>query len=82
MFFVDQMFECIYYNDEFMFDTDRWEGSANLVKVEDDKLTFTINGKCNLSFRTGDNEVWDEGAFYQSGELTATIVGDMNPEGR
>ncbi|MBR3442806.1 MAG: hypothetical protein IKG96_04020 [Bacteroidaceae bacterium] len=82
MFFVDQMFECIYYNDEFSFDTDRWEGSATLVKVEEYKLTFTINGKCRLSFRTGDDEAWDEGAFYQSGELTATIVGDMNPEGR
>lgn len=82
MFFVDGMFECIYSNDELMFDTDRWEGSATLVKVEDDKLTFTINGKCRLGFRTGEKEDWDDDAFYQSGELTATIVPDEDFSGR
>lgn len=67
-------FECIYSTDTFMFDTDRSSGSVKIVKIADGVLTFTFNGKCRLSFRGATGEVWDENAFYQTGELNAVIV--------
>ncbi|MCR4614280.1 MAG: carboxypeptidase-like regulatory domain-containing protein [Bacteroidaceae bacterium] len=67
-------FECIYFTDTFSFDTDRSSGSVKIVKIADGVLTFTFNGKCRLSFRGATDEVWDENAFYQTGELNAVIV--------
>ena len=67
-------FECIYGDDTFSFDSDRNSGSVKIISIADGVLTFSFNGKCNLSFRGATGEVWDDNAFYQSGELKAVIV--------
>lgn len=76
------MFECIWSSPDFMtqFDSDRQMGTFNLIGIEGDKVKFSINGKCHVSFRGAEDEVWDEDAFYQSGELTATINDNPNGE--
>ena len=70
-------FECIYWTESFSFNTDRSEGSVKIIKIADGVLTFTFNGKCDLSFgndTSGASGEYDDNAFYQSGELTAIIV--------
>lgn len=57
----------------YFFDSSRYDCTGEVVKIEGDKLIFTISGTGNLDRRDGSGD-YSGTCTYASGQLTATIT--------